>query len=487
MSFFISYRRKTSLKLANDLAEALRDALAEREAHSEPRVFLDQTGIDPGLDYVRCLDEEVASCDLFLALVDSAYFDQRFDAESDFVRRELRIALQQKRTIVPVVIDQADWPPLRPLPSWVEALDKTQAVFLKSQENAEIEKISHQLASLHTAHRPLDLPNLHQGGVNALAVGYLGDRPVLVSSGEDGVVRRTSLSPCEQYGPPLRLHPQGRTALALVIEGSGPDTRVVAGFADATVAVWELATGKLIVPARPESAFGAMCTVVTYVWQKHGRRLVYANSAGEINLWPTDSNGSAYSGLPIFALAHVASNAGDGLLIAGREFLEPTGIGEFLEIRDLETGERLARRSRAHEGLIRAVLVNRTEDKLRMISAGDDGMLLVWDDDLRLLAAAGPHDGGVTALMEFAGALVSGGRDGTVRSWSMTDFFPLGRPKKEHVGEIACLACATIRGRRIVISGGRDGAARAFVLESLYGDASKAPLPEMLSRDAQAE
>src|SRR5260370_13946788 len=203
MSIFISYRRKTSLKLASDLAKALRDALAQREAVSEPKVFLDQTGIDPGLDYVRCLDEEVANCDLFVALVDTAYFDQRFDAESDFVRRESRTALQQKRTIVPLVIGQADWPPRRPLPSWTEVLDKTQVVFLKSHDSATIEKISHQLPSLHTAHRPLDLPSLHQGGINALAVGYLGDGAVLVSTGEDGVARRTRLSPCHETGSPL--------------------------------------------------------------------------------------------------------------------------------------------------------------------------------------------------------------------------------------------------------------------------------------------
>src|SRR5580700_8150046 len=96
-------------------------------------VFRDEVSIDLGSDFVSTLVTTIATCDLLVAIVDSACFGNRFDDETDFVRRELLLALTTRRTLVPVVMEGVHWPPQRPLPEEAGNVGQLQAIMHVTQ------------------------------------------------------------------------------------------------------------------------------------------------------------------------------------------------------------------------------------------------------------------------------------------------------------------------------------------------------------------
>jgi WD40 repeat protein len=80
--------------------------------------------------------------------------------------------------------------------------------------------------------------------VNAVAVGELDGRPVIVSGGEDGTVRVWELADGSPVGDPLTGHDGAVNAVA-VGELDGRPV-IVSGGRDGTLRVWELADGSSI-------------------------------------------------------------------------------------------------------------------------------------------------------------------------------------------------------------------------------------------------
>ena len=82
----------------------------------------------------------------------------------------------------------------------------------------------------------------HHGGVGSVAVGELDGRPVIVSGGSDATVRVWELASGQPVGEPLWGHDGGVGSVA-VGELDGRPVIVSGGF-DATVRVWDLASGQ---------------------------------------------------------------------------------------------------------------------------------------------------------------------------------------------------------------------------------------------------
>ena len=117
-AIFISYRREDSEGHAGRLFESLADHFG-KEA-----VFMDVAAIEPGRDFRRALDEQVASCGVLLAVIGKGWLDarsesgaRRLDDPTDFVRLEIASALKRDIPVVPVLVHGAVMPHAGELPA----------------------------------------------------------------------------------------------------------------------------------------------------------------------------------------------------------------------------------------------------------------------------------------------------------------------------------------------------------------------------------
>lgn len=129
---FVSYRRGDTAGHAGRLF----DRLCERFGKS--RVFMDLDSIAPGADFARSLDEAVGSCDIFLAVIGMDWLDTtgtggqpRLHSPGDFVRLELRTALNRDVRVVPVLVCGASLPSEGDLPEDCRGLVHRQAFELR--------------------------------------------------------------------------------------------------------------------------------------------------------------------------------------------------------------------------------------------------------------------------------------------------------------------------------------------------------------------
>jgi hypothetical protein len=116
-AIFISYRRDDS----EGQAGRLYDDLSRRFGNSF--VFMDVAAIEPGLDFRKVIDHNVASCGVLLAVIGPTWLDatdeagrRRLDNPTDFVRLETASALKRDIPVVPVLVHGAKMPKAEQLP-----------------------------------------------------------------------------------------------------------------------------------------------------------------------------------------------------------------------------------------------------------------------------------------------------------------------------------------------------------------------------------
>jgi hypothetical protein len=130
-AIFISYRREDSEGHAGRLFESLADHFG-KEA-----VFMDVAAIEPGRDFRRAIDEQIASCGVLLAVVGKDWLaarseagTRRLDDATDFVRLEIASALKRDIPVVPVLVHGAVMPRANELPADLAELAYRNAVEL---------------------------------------------------------------------------------------------------------------------------------------------------------------------------------------------------------------------------------------------------------------------------------------------------------------------------------------------------------------------
>jgi hypothetical protein len=130
-AIFISYRREDVEGHARSLFQ---DLTAE---FGKDKVFMDVAGIEPGLDFRRVIDQQVASCEVLLAMIGKDWLDakdesgrRRLDQPADFVRLETASALKRDIPVVPVLVHGAKMPQADDLPDDLKDLAYRNAVEL---------------------------------------------------------------------------------------------------------------------------------------------------------------------------------------------------------------------------------------------------------------------------------------------------------------------------------------------------------------------
>jgi hypothetical protein len=120
---FISYRRDDSAGHAGRVHDRL-----ERE-FGRDLLFMDVDAVPLGVNFVTVLSEEVAKCDVLLAVIGPNWLNardedgsRRLDNPHDFVRIEIGAALQRSIPVIPILLDGAKVPKANQLPKELEEL-----------------------------------------------------------------------------------------------------------------------------------------------------------------------------------------------------------------------------------------------------------------------------------------------------------------------------------------------------------------------------
>lgn len=141
---FISYRRDDAKHAAGRLVDRLVTAVGR------DKLFMDVDNIEPGLDFVKVLNDQVGRADVLLALIGPGWLNardvrgnRRLDNPADFVRIEIEAALARDIRVVPVLLDGAELPEPETLPDSLRPLLRRNAIRISHERfGAEADELA---------------------------------------------------------------------------------------------------------------------------------------------------------------------------------------------------------------------------------------------------------------------------------------------------------------------------------------------------------
>lgn len=143
LDVFISYRRSDTRGDAGRLFDRL-------SAHfGDDHVFMDVDDIDPGQDFAVALQKALARCGALVVLIGPGWASvqredgsRRLDDPADFVRREIRAALEKGARVIPVLVGGAPLPEVGQLPDDLSDLLRHQAFEITEQDfHADVDRL----------------------------------------------------------------------------------------------------------------------------------------------------------------------------------------------------------------------------------------------------------------------------------------------------------------------------------------------------------
>jgi hypothetical protein len=156
---FINYRRDDSSASAGRLNDRLVQEFGRKS------LFMDVDNMPAGVDFVAYLNERVAACDVFLAVIGPNWLDagdasgrRRLDDPDDYVSIEIAAALERDIRVIPVLIDGASLPKSDELPQPLKPLIRRHAIEVRNayfgrDADALAGKIREALRSARSGHR----------------------------------------------------------------------------------------------------------------------------------------------------------------------------------------------------------------------------------------------------------------------------------------------------------------------------------------------
>lgn len=147
---FVSYRRADSAAWAGRLS----DHLSMR--FGGDLVFQDVEDLAPGTDWQAAISDEIAATEAFLAVIGPQWLElsddqgrHRIGLDDDVLRGEIQLALEQDRTVIPVLVGGAQMPPADELPTSISALAARQASALRDDRwSADVKELFETLRQL---------------------------------------------------------------------------------------------------------------------------------------------------------------------------------------------------------------------------------------------------------------------------------------------------------------------------------------------------
>jgi hypothetical protein len=147
---FITYRRDDAFGVAGRLSDRLTQSFPRRE------IFMDVDAMKPGLDFAKQLDEQVAKCDVVLAVIGPGWLNatddkgrRRIDLPRDYVRIELASALKREIPVIPLLVNGTALPSEEDLPDELKSLSHRHALELRhSRFSADSETLVTALSEI---------------------------------------------------------------------------------------------------------------------------------------------------------------------------------------------------------------------------------------------------------------------------------------------------------------------------------------------------
>jgi WD40 repeat protein len=301
----------------------------------------------------------------------------------------------------------------------------------------------------------------HTGSVNAVAVGQVDGRTVIVSGGGDRTVRRWDAATGTALGDPGTGLPTGVAAVAFGQVDGRPV--IVSGGSDPRVRMWDAATGLPVGDPLTGHTGGVHAVAVGRV---DGQPVIVSGSSDQtVRIW--DAAARIPLGQPL------TGHLGTVLAVAfgqvdGRPVIISGGHDRTVRIWDPAAGTLVGDPLAGHAGQVQTVASGQIGDRPVIISGGSDRTVRIWD------AATGTpvgdpltgHTGSVNAVavgqVEGRTVIVSGGSDRTVRIWDAATGTPVGDPLTGHASSVRAVAAGHVDGRPVIISGGGDETVRIW-------------------------
>ena len=131
---FICYRRDDAEGYAGRIYDRL-------HARFPGRVFMDVTGINPGADFSRVIQDTVGSCHVLLAIIGKQWLTiadsttkPRIQRDDDYVRHEIATALYRNIAVIPVLVRDAKMPGSDALPADLAGLSTRNALEISDDD-----------------------------------------------------------------------------------------------------------------------------------------------------------------------------------------------------------------------------------------------------------------------------------------------------------------------------------------------------------------
>jgi len=145
---FISYRREDSIAYAGRLFDRLADQFGEEQ------IFMDIDTMKLGHSFVKQLEDAVSACDVLIAVIGKNWLtgtDEaghcRLDNPKDFVRIEIKTALERDIPVIPLLVGGATIPEATSLPDDIANLSELHGMELSDTRfRADAARLIDQLA-----------------------------------------------------------------------------------------------------------------------------------------------------------------------------------------------------------------------------------------------------------------------------------------------------------------------------------------------------
>ena len=167
----ISYRRDDSAGQAGRIYDSLCQHFGAEQ------IFIDIDTIEPGINFVKAIEDAVSSCDVLLAIVGRRWLEndnkttRRIDSLDDFVRLELATALTRGIRVIPVLVQGAAMPSPQSLPEDLREFAQRNALEVSDLHwksgMERLVNVINRIPPADATRRPLEIHGtIYSGGKN---------------------------------------------------------------------------------------------------------------------------------------------------------------------------------------------------------------------------------------------------------------------------------------------------------------------------------